>query len=175
MNIDSVNRVDRAAFISAFGEIFEHSPWVAERTCAARPFASIDALHVAMVNTVKAAPQTEQLALLRAHPDLAGKEAAAGTMTSASVTEQSTAGLDNLSRAELAQIGALNAAYRAKHGFPFIIAVRHYTKAGIFYEFARRIGNDSETEFTTALEQVFAIARLRLARLVESEVARSTI
>ena len=65
MNIDSVNRVDRAAFISAFGEIFEHSPWVAERTCAARPFASIDALHVAMVNTVKAAPQTEQLALLR--------------------------------------------------------------------------------------------------------------
>jgi len=162
VDIASVNGMDRAAFVAAFGDVFEHSPWVAERAYDRRPFASPAELHTAMASAVRTATHEQQTALLLAHPDLAGKEAHAGTMTSSSVAEQASAALDRLSAAEVARIAELNRAYRARHGFPFIVAVRHYTKAGIFHEFERRIASDTETEHAWALSQVFAITRMRI-------------
>jgi 2-oxo-4-hydroxy-4-carboxy-5-ureidoimidazoline decarboxylase len=162
MDIAAVNRMDKMAFVEAFGGIFEHSPWVAERAYDRRPFASVTHLHAAMADAVRAASREQQTALLLAHPDLAGKEARAGTMTSSSVSEQASAALDRLSPEEMARIAELNRAYRARHGFPFIVAVRHYTKAGIFHEFERRIESDTGSEHAWALSQVFAIARMRL-------------
>jgi 2-oxo-4-hydroxy-4-carboxy-5-ureidoimidazoline decarboxylase len=162
VDIATVNAMDKAAFVAALGDVFEHSPWVAERAYERRPFASPAELHAAMVDAVRAAPREQQTALLLAHPDLAGKEARAGTMTTSSVAEQASAALDRLTPEEMARIGELNRAYRARHGFPFIIAVRHYTKAGIFHEFQRRIGNDTDSEHAWALSQVCAITRMRI-------------
>lgn len=162
MSIDRVNAMDRETFMRLFGGVFEHSPWVAERAWDARPFADFGALHRAMVEAVSRVPAEQQVALLRVHPDLAGKEAEEGTMTDHSVSEQASAGLDALSRAEVERIRDLNARYRARHGFPFIIAVRRYTKDGIFSEFERRLGNDSAAELDECLAQIFAITRLRI-------------
>jgi len=171
MNLDDANRMDRTEFVAAFGGIFEHSPWVAERGFDARPFVTVDALHAAMAAAVKAAPLAQQLALLRAHPELAGREAQEGSMTDDSVAEQSSAGLNRLTRDEMVRLGALNAAYRQRHGFPFIIAVRHYSKEGILHELGRRLESDTETEVAANLQQVFAITRMRLARAFESVAA----
>ncbi|HSF48406.1 MAG TPA: 2-oxo-4-hydroxy-4-carboxy-5-ureidoimidazoline decarboxylase [Burkholderiales bacterium] len=157
--------MDRGAFVQALGHIFEHSPWVAERAWDARPFQTVAQLHRAMTQVVKDAPREKQLALLNAHPDLAGREAQEGTMTDASVAEQAGAGLNALTKEEMAKITRLNTEYKAKHGFPFIACVRHYTKAGILYEFERRAANDTEPELKTGLEQIFAITRLRLDSL----------
>jgi 2-oxo-4-hydroxy-4-carboxy-5-ureidoimidazoline decarboxylase len=167
VDIATVNGMDKEAFVAAFGGIFEHSPWVAERAYDRRPFASVPDLHAAMADAVRAAPREQQTALLLAHPDLAGKEARTGSMTASSVAEQASAALDRLSPEEMARIALLNRAYRDRHGFPFIVAVRHYTKAGIFHEFERRIGNDTPSEHAWALSQVFAITRMRL----ESRIA----
>jgi 2-oxo-4-hydroxy-4-carboxy-5-ureidoimidazoline decarboxylase len=157
--------MDEAAFVAAFGGVFEHSPWVAELAYDRRPFASAADLHAAMVDAVRNAPRERQTALLLAHPDLAGKEARAGTMTASSVVEQASAALDRLSPEEMARIALLNRDYRARHGFPFIVAVRHYTKAGIFHEFERRIANDTQSEHAWALSQVYAITRMRIDAL----------
>lgn len=165
LDLKAVNEMDRGAFVQALGQTFEHSPWVAERAWDARPFQTVAQLHQAMTQVVKDAPRDKQLALLNAHPDLAGKEAQEGTMTDASVAEQAGAGLNALSKEEMAKITRLNTEYKAKHGFPFIACVRHYTKAGILYEFERRAANDTETELRTGLEQIFAITRLRLNAL----------
>ncbi|CAN5882347.1 hypothetical protein BH11PSE8_BH11PSE8_23030 [soil metagenome] len=169
MDKTGIAQMDRAAFVEHFGGIFEHSPWVAERAFDARPFADGRALHAAMVGVVEAEPRERQVALLCAHPDLAGKEASEGSMTSSSVAEQSSAGLDRLSKAELQRIGTLNAEYRARHGFPFIIVVRHYTKEGILHEFERRLASDTATELRAALAQVYAITWLRVQRLLTAE------
>jgi 2-oxo-4-hydroxy-4-carboxy-5-ureidoimidazoline decarboxylase len=163
-----INAMDRAAFVVKFGGIFEKSPWVAERAWEKRPFASIDEMHVAMVTVAKYASAPQQLALLQSHPDLAGKEAQAGTMTASSVAEQASAGLNALSPAELADLTTLNAAYKGKFGFPFIIAVRMHTKEGIFFEFKRRLQNDTQTEFANDLQNVYIITRLRLNKLLEA-------
>jgi 2-oxo-4-hydroxy-4-carboxy-5-ureidoimidazoline decarboxylase len=162
-----VNAMSGAEFLGALGGVFEHSPWIAERAFAARPFASVDALHGAMTDAVKRASRDEQIALLRAHPELAGKEAQAGTMTGDSTAEQGGAGLNALARAEMARISDLNRRYREKFGFPFIIAVRQHTKDGIFREFERRLAQDREAELATCLGQVFVITRLRLDGLVK--------
>ena len=167
MNEDALAHLNSAPapeFIERFGGIFEHSAWVAERVVAARPFASVDALHAAMVRAVASAGRERQLDLLRAHPELAGKEARAGEMTADSVSEQSSAGLDALTRGEIDRMAKLNAAYREKFGFPFIIAVRNYGKQAIFAEMERRLANDADTELANDLEQVYAITRMRLAR-----------
>jgi 2-oxo-4-hydroxy-4-carboxy-5-ureidoimidazoline decarboxylase len=164
-DMNSINTMDRAAFVQKFGGIFEKSPWVAEKAWEKRPFASIDELHAAMVNVVKHAPVPNQLALLQNHPDLAGKEAQAGAMTASSVSEQASAGLNALSKAEMGQISELNAAYKQKFGFPFIIAVRMHTKEGIFFEFNRRLANETQAEFANDLQNVYAITRLRLGAL----------
>jgi 2-oxo-4-hydroxy-4-carboxy-5-ureidoimidazoline decarboxylase len=164
-DMNAVNAMDRAAFVQKFGGIFEKSPWVAEKAWEKRPFASIDDLHAAMVNIVKHSPVPNQLALLQSHPDLAGKEAQAGAMTASSVSEQASAGLNALSKAEIAQISDLNAAYKQKFGFPFIIAVRMHTKEGIFFEFNRRLANETQAEFANDLQNVYAITRLRLGAI----------
>jgi 2-oxo-4-hydroxy-4-carboxy-5-ureidoimidazoline decarboxylase len=164
-DMKAVNAMDRAAFVQKFGGIFEKSPWVAEKAWEKRPFASIDDLHAAMVNIVKHSPVPNQLALLQSHPDLAGKEAQAGAMTASSVSEQASAGLNALSKAEMAQISDLNAAYKQKFGFPFIIAVRMHTKEGILFEFNRRLANETQAEFANDLQNVYAITRLRLGAI----------
>ena len=161
-----INAMSQAEFVAALGGVFEHSPWVAERAFGARPFAGVDALHTAMTEAVKRAGAEQQLALLRAHPELAGQEAQAGTMTGDSTREQGSAGLTALSRDEMARIADLNRRYREKFGFPFIIAVRQHTKDGIFREFERRLAHDRDAERATGLGQVFVITLLRLDALV---------
>jgi 2-oxo-4-hydroxy-4-carboxy-5-ureidoimidazoline decarboxylase len=163
-----INAMDRAGFVQKFGGIFENSPWVAEQAWDRKPFASLDAMHAAMVSVAKEAPAPLQLMLLQSHPDLAGKEAQAGSMTASSVAEQASAGLNALSSAEMTQMSELNAAYRRKFGFPFIIAVRMHSKEGIFFEFNRRLHNDTQTEFANDLQNVYVITRLRLNKLLDA-------
>jgi 2-oxo-4-hydroxy-4-carboxy-5-ureidoimidazoline decarboxylase len=163
----TINGMDRLAFVQKFGGIFENSPWVAEQAWDKRPFANVDAMHAAMVEVAKFAPAPRQLSLLQSHPDLAGKEAQAGAMTASSVTEQASAGLNALSKDEMTQISDLNAAYKKKFGFPFIVAVRMHTKEGIFFEFRRRLQNETASEYANDLQNVYAITRLRLAKLLE--------
>lgn len=165
MNIADLNGMDRAAFIATLGGIFEHSPWVAEHACYGRPLTSVDALHAAMMAAVRNAPADLQVALLRAHPELAGKAARRGELTIDSTNEQSSAGLNACTPEEFTRLAALNAAYNAKFGFPFILAVKGYDRAGILREFARRVAHDREVEFEEALAQVARITRLRLDAL----------
>ena len=167
-DMNAINSMDRAAFVQKFGGIFEKSPWVAEKAWEKKPFGSVDAMHAAMVEVVKYAPLPNQLALLQSHPDLAGKEAQAGAMTASSVSEQASAGLNALSKPEMTQISDYNAAYKKKFGFPFIIAVRMHTKEGIFFDFKRRLLNDTQTEYANDLQNVYAITRLRLEKLLEA-------
>ena len=166
LDLKTLNNTDHDRFAAILGDIFEHSPWVAERAWGSRPFADIGQLHGAMVAVVKRAARAEQLALLRAHPELAGREAQTGDLTAASTQEQSGAGLNALSKEEMARITQLNTDYQKKFGFPFIIAVRQHTKHSILAEFERRLANDVDTERATGLEQVFIIARLRLDALL---------
>lgn len=161
-DLDAINRMDRDAFVAALGSTFEHSPWVAESAWQARPFASVDAVHDAMIGVVQRAPRQQQIAFLCGHPELAGKEAQAGAMTRESVGEQSSAGLDSLSRAEVDDLAALNATYAARHGFPFIIAVRRYDKPAIFEQLRHRIERNSDAELDEALRQIGTITRLRI-------------
>lgn len=164
--LSDLNALPPGDFALALKDIFEHSPWVPGRAGARRPFSSLDSLHGAMVTAMWKASRDEQLALLRAHPQLAGKEAAAGTLTTHSTSEQDSVGLTRLSPEEKQRISTMNAAYLERHGFPFIIAVKLRTKGQIFAEFERRLGNDPETEFRTALSEVGRIARLRLEALL---------
>lgn len=161
-----LNSAPAADFVAAVGGIFEHSPWVAEAVAGQRPFADRAALHAAMVAAVEAADEGRKLALLRAHPDLAGKLAQAGRLTEASTAEQASAGLDLLTEAEFQRFTAFNTAYTDRFGFPFIIAVRENTKASILKAFEKRIMNSRDQEFTTALAEVAKIARIRLATLL---------
>ncbi len=156
--IDRLSGLNRDAFVDAVGWVFEHSPWVAGRAWAQRPFNSVDALHLAMVDQVQSATVAEQLALLRAHPDL-GERA---KLTDASEAEQSGAGLDRLSPAEFEKLLRLNARYRDKFGFPFLFAVKGSTRHDILRSLEQRIEEDEALEFQEALRQVFCIARFRL-------------
>jgi 2-oxo-4-hydroxy-4-carboxy-5-ureidoimidazoline decarboxylase len=174
LTLERVNAMAPQAFLGALGGVFEHSPWIAERAFAARPFASVAALHAAMVDAVKRAPREAQVALLNAHPELAGKEARTGVLTRNSTSEQTRAGLNALNSKEMEAMTRWNRQYREKFGFPFIIAVRQHSKASIFSEFQRRLANDFETELATGLEQVFAIARLRLEDLVAAQPLGAT-
>jgi 2-oxo-4-hydroxy-4-carboxy-5-ureidoimidazoline decarboxylase len=168
VDMAAINAMDREAFIGKFGGIFENSPWVAEKAWEQRPFASLDEMHAKMVAVARYAPASAQLALLQSHPDLAGKEAQAGTMTASSVAEQASAGLNSLSHDEMTRISDLNALYKKKFGFPFIIAVRMHTKEGILFEFNRRLQNDTQTEFANDLQNVYVITRLRLNKLLDA-------
>ncbi|MEQ1516248.1 MAG: 2-oxo-4-hydroxy-4-carboxy-5-ureidoimidazoline decarboxylase, partial [Usitatibacteraceae bacterium] len=162
VTLASLSAGDQAHFVSVLGAIFEHSPWVAERAWAARPFATIGALHTAMAAAVQSATAAEQLALICAHPELAGKEAAAGSLTADSQTEQTSAGIDRCTVEELDLLRALNRAYRDKFGFPFVMAVKHRSKVEIIAAMASRVDNDRETEFAACLAEIAKIGRLRL-------------
>jgi OHCU decarboxylase len=165
--LDRLNAMPQAEFRAALGEVFEHSPWVAERAWPRRPFASVDALHAAMVAAVRAAGPEEQLALIRAHPELAGREAADGTLTADSTSEQGRLGFTALTRAELERVARANAAYREKFGFPCIVALRlHATRESVIAEMERRAGNDRAAELAAALDQIGHITRGRLDKLV---------
>jgi len=142
--------------------LFEHSLWV-EARADGRP--SSGDRHADLMAVVRDATPEEQLALIRAHPELAGKAAVDGRLTEASAAEQAGAGLDRLTQAEFDRFHALNAAYRDKFGFPFIICVRLTDKAGILAAMERRLANDRDTEIATALEQIGEIVRLRLEDL----------
>lgn len=167
MTLDQLNSLATPDFVDALNGIYEHSPWIPERAAVARPFTSSDALHAALKAVVDTASPDEQLSLLCAHPELAGKEAAAGTLTSHSTDEQKGAGLVNLSEDEKREIAALNQRYRERFGFPFIIAVKHHTRSSIFSELRRRsTGNDLDLERGECLSQVHEIARLRLLALL---------
>jgi 2-oxo-4-hydroxy-4-carboxy-5-ureidoimidazoline decarboxylase len=166
MSIDELNALDLTAFTARLGGIFEHSPWVAEDVWPLRPFAGIDDLHAAMCKSVVDAGDDAQLALLRAHPQLAGKAALRGELTADSTREQHGAGLDQCSPDEFARLHALNAHYEQRFGFPFILAVRGHTRASILDNLAARIDNARDEEFAEALHQVERIARFRLEALL---------
>ncbi len=167
LSLDKLNRLDETAFVARLGAIYEHSPWVAKEVYPARPFESRAALAAAMAAAVDAAPEKDRLALLRAHPELAGKEASAGTLTRDSKREQAGAGLDACTPDELAQIGELNRAYRDKFGFPFIIAVSGLDRLQVIAAMQTRLDNTPQAEFATALAEVDKIARIRLAALID--------
>ena len=158
MTIAELNAADAAAFVQAVGWVCEHSPWVAERASARRPFAGIDDLHAALLREIAAATRDEQLALLRAHPDLGARI----RMSTASVGEQAGAGLDRLSGAEHSRLQQLNTAYRAKFGFPFLYAVKGSTPRQVLAALETRLARDTEVELEEALRQVSRIARFRL-------------
>jgi 2-oxo-4-hydroxy-4-carboxy-5-ureidoimidazoline decarboxylase len=160
--LDDINALDEAGFTQALGFVFELSPWVVTRAHAARPFASREALHAAMMAVLDGAPETDRLALIRAHPELAGKAAIAKTLTAESQSEQASAGLDRLTPEEFAQFHALNAAYGAKFGFPFIICVRLNDKTSILRAMTRRLSHDPSSEIDEAIAQIGLISRLRL-------------
>jgi len=159
------SEMDRARFVQAFGGVFEHSPWIAEAAHGlelGRTHDTAQGVHQALARVFRSAPEQKRLAVLTAHPDLAGKLAMAKRLTAESTAEQASVGLDALTDDERARFTALNDAYTAKFGFPFIIAVRDNTKASIMEAFARRIDNDRDTEFAEACAQVERIAELRL-------------
>ena len=167
MTLVELNAAERECFVVSLGWIFEDSPWVAERTWVRRPFASVAALHDAMVAEVSAADPAKQLALLRAHPDLGAR----ARMSDASSGEQAGAGLDSLTAAEFERLQQLNAAYRARFGFPFLFAVKGSTKDEVLAALATRLPATPDVEFAEALRQVFRIAQFRLQEAVASSEA----
>ena len=167
--LNQLNAFSHEEFVRGVGPVFEHSPWIAEETWAKRPFASLQALHQALCRTVAEAGVEKQLALIRAHPDLVGRAALAGTLTQASTNEQASAGLDRLSPAEIAAFQKHNAEYRAKFGFPFVICARLNKKEAILAGFAARLQNTPEQEIKTALEEIAKIAKLRLQDIIKEK------
>ncbi|MGI9413570.1 MAG: 2-oxo-4-hydroxy-4-carboxy-5-ureidoimidazoline decarboxylase [Hyphomicrobiales bacterium] len=158
----------RAAFVDRFGGVYEHSPWIAEHLWAQGIEETHDTaagLHAALAAIMETAGPDEKLALIRAHPDLAGKAAVRGELTEASTSEQAGAGLDQCTAREFERFQALNAAYKDKFGFPFILAVKGKTRHDILEAFEARTDNDPETEFATALGEINKIAFLRLVAL----------
>ena len=167
--LSELNGCSPARFVAVCGSLFEHSPWIAERTAALRPFASLDALHRSLCATVRAATHDEQLALIRAHPDLVGRAALSGALTRESTGEQAAAGLGNLSVDEIRRFQDYNAAYHARFGFPFVICARENKKDAILAAFPIRLASSPEEESRTALTEIEKIARLRLLDAVSEE------
>ena len=168
-SLDDLNRATAGEFAAAVGDTFELAPWVAEAAAAKRPFATVTALHEAMMGAVRAAPRERQLAFVCGHPDLAGKAARAGDLTEDSRHEQASVGLDTLSEEEFARFHRLNDAYKAKFGFPFIVCVRRHMRDSILAQFERRLRHDAVTEFAASLQEISFITRLRLAAKVTGE------
>ena len=159
-----INQMDRPQFIQALGEIFEHTPTIADRVWHQRPFTSIEELHQKMMVVVMGFDDAQKLALVRAHPDLGSKV----KMAAASVQEQAGVGLDRLSASEFARFQQLNQSYLEKFNFPLIIAVKNHTKSSILEAFDRRLENSAEVELATAIEEISQIARFRLLAIVDS-------
>ena len=167
LTLAEINRYTPQQFSSAFGTVYEHSPWIAERAFERRPFASSLDLQLALYGVVQDASDGEKLALIRAHPELAGREAQAGTLTTASTREQAAAGLGTLSPDEAAELRRLNARYVSTFGFPFVICARQNRKDAILGTLRARLSNTLEQEIGNAIAQIGEIARLRIADMVE--------
>lgn len=163
MTLAELNLKDREGFASALGWVFEDSPWVAERAWGSRPFNTLDELHTAMTSVVAGASLDEQIALLRAHPDLGSDRVRADAkLSDASQREQTRAGLNALASDELERLRALNSAYREKFGFPFLYAVKGSATQEILDALERRLPSTRDAEHKEALRQVYRIARFRL-------------
>jgi 2-oxo-4-hydroxy-4-carboxy-5-ureidoimidazoline decarboxylase len=168
MTLARLNSFYRDEFARVVGPVFERSPWIAEAAWTKRPFAGVAELHRALCQAVAQAGDEKQLALIRAHPDLAGQLALAGQLTKESSQEQASAGLDQLTQAEIELFQKHHAAYREKFGFPFVICARLNTRAAILNGFKARLQNSREEEIQTALAEIFKIAELRLHDLVSA-------
>jgi 2-oxo-4-hydroxy-4-carboxy-5-ureidoimidazoline decarboxylase len=164
LTIEDVNRADRETFVELLGSVYEHSPWVAERAWPDRPFESVDDLHGTMKHVVEDATRERRLELLRAHPDLGERT----EMTDASVEEQASAGLDQLTPEQYEAFQRLNERYRDDFGFPFIMAVRDESPDAIRAAMEERVEHSRPEEFRTALDEVHTIARLRLDERLDS-------
>jgi OHCU decarboxylase len=162
MTIAELNAAGRPSFVAAVGFAFEDSPWIAEAAWEQRPFPSLDALVTCMNAIVAESSIERRLELIAAHPDLAGRVAREGRLTRASTNEQASAGLDQLAPEEIARFDELNAGYRARFKFPFVICAREQTKESILQALERRARNERDVEMQTALEEIGKIARLRL-------------
>ena len=161
--LSALNQMDQAEFTQTLGDIFEHTPAIAQQAWLQRPFETVEALHQAMVAVMQALPISAQLRLIQAHPDLGAK----AKMTDSSVQEQASAGLDQLSPEEFSTFSELNQTYRDRFQFPFIVAVKEHTKTSILAAFRQRLTHDSETERQTALMEIAKIANYRLTSLVQ--------
>lgn len=161
-----LSQFDQEHFVAHLAGVYEHSPWIPRRAWLLRPFADRAALAAALEQVLHAASRDEQLQLIRAHPELTGRAGMRTDLTADSAREQRGAGLDQCSPAEFARLNELNDAYRGRHGFPFILAVAGRDRAQVIDNLASRVGNTSEQEFATALEQIGRIAASRLGQLV---------
>ena len=168
ITLTHLNACPAGEFVTAVGPIFEHSPWIAAAAVSGRPFASRDALHAAMCDVVRAAGEERQLALIRAHPDLVGREVRRheARLTAESSREQAAAGLTDLAPDDIARFDRYNTAYKARFGFPFVICARQNKKEAILRAFPERLTHTRDQEIAEALRQIFEIARLRLEDLV---------
>ena len=162
ISLARINQGSPEEFTAAVGGIFEHSPWVAAQASAQRPFGDVATLHAAMVAAMRAAPHLQQLALLRAHPELAGKAMTSNTLTADSANEQTRSGLTNCSPEDLATLQTLNAAYNKKFGWPFIAAVKYLDRASIVTLFTERLANSAADEFENCLANIEKLTRWRL-------------
>jgi len=164
--LEHLNTCTPEAFCATLADIWEHAPWVAQGVVGQRPFASVDALHAAMVAVVAGQDESTRVAFYAGHPELAGEDARRGSMTDASIAEQGTLSLALLDTHEAQRWSALNRAYRTRFGFPFILCIRRHTRDSALQAFEQRLQNDRATELTTTLGEIVAITRLRLDRLV---------
>jgi 2-oxo-4-hydroxy-4-carboxy-5-ureidoimidazoline decarboxylase len=160
--LSHVNAISKEDFVRMVGPVFEHSPWIAESVTAQRPFATREALHGAMSEVVRRASEDQQLALIRAHPDLVGR----AILTTESQGEQSAAGLTNLTPEEVALFDRFNREYQTRFGFPFVICARLNKKEAILQAFPIRLQNTRSSEIAVALAEICKIAELRLADLI---------
>ena len=165
MRLGELNTMDREAFVASIGWVFEHSPWVADRAYGAKPFASVEALHEMMTSEMRRATRDEQMALLRAHPDLGAR----ARMSDSSTAEQAGAGLDRLTPLQFDTLQRLNREYRERFGFPFLLAVRGSTVGDILAALETRCRAGHDEEFDEALRQVALIARFRLDTILGDE------
>lgn len=163
LNLGELNALSREEFTHVIGPVFEHSPWIAEKTWESRPFRSLELLHEALCKTIVDANDQAKLELIRAHPDLAGQ----AVLTKSSRGEQASAELNQLSEDEIAKFDNYNRQYRQRFGFPFVICARLNNKQAILDAFPIRLQNSPDEERETALEEIFKIADLRLREIVE--------
>jgi 2-oxo-4-hydroxy-4-carboxy-5-ureidoimidazoline decarboxylase len=168
-SLSELNTCSTDDFVAALANIFEYSPWIAEKAASMRPFPGVNMLFAAMKGAVHQAPAEQRLALIKAHPDLANKTQRAAGLTAESNAEQNSAGLDRLSEAEYQAFERVNNAYRAKFGFPYIVCVRRHTRDSILRDFERRLPNDTATEMQKSIDEICRIAALRLDQLVASD------
>ncbi len=164
--IPEINALDQAGFVATFGGLFEGTPQIAADTWPARPFADFDQLHAALCATMHRMTNDQKIALIQAHPDLAGKAAIAGELTPESTSEQVSAGLNRLTPEEFASFTQMNRSYSEAFSFPFVICVREHTKYSILDNFRIRLQNNRSQEIATALGEIAKIAGLRLRDIV---------